>query len=63
MLRVLQKVSDDKAVSQKKVYERYKDIKEGRERDQNERCPGRPSTSIDKTHVKEINDLVLTNIT
>ncbi|EFN88842.1 Putative uncharacterized protein FLJ37770, partial [Harpegnathos saltator] len=44
-LRMLQKASGDKAMSQKNVYKWCKGFKEGRERVQDEQRPGRPSTS------------------
>ncbi|XP_036142107.1 golgin subfamily A member 6-like protein 22 [Monomorium pharaonis] len=45
----------------KNVYKWYKDLKEGRERVQDEQRPGRLSTSTDESHIKEIKDLVLEN--
>ncbi|XP_025152743.1 putative uncharacterized protein FLJ37770 [Harpegnathos saltator] len=60
---MLQKAFGDKAIykSQKNVYKWYKDFKEGRERVQDEQRLGRPLTSTDESHIKEIKDLLFEN--
>ena len=48
-------------MSQKNVYNWYKDFKEGRERVDDLERPGRPSTSTDEQHVNQIKELVRKN--
>ena len=52
--RMLQKAFSDLIMSQKNVYKWYKDFKEGRERVDDLKRPGRPSTSTDEQHVNQI---------
>ena len=51
--RMWQKAFGDLTMSQKNVYEWYKDFKEGRERVDDLERPGRPSTSTDEQHVNQ----------
>ena len=59
--RMLQKAFGDLTMSQKNVYEWYKDFKEGRERVDDLERPRRPSTSTDEQHVNQIKELVHKN--
>ena len=59
--RMLQKAFGDLTMSQKNVYEWYKDFKEGRERVDDLERPGRPSTSTDEQHINQIKQLVYKN--
>ena len=52
--KMLQKAFGDLTMSQKNVYKWYKDFKEGRERVDDLKRPGRPSTSTDEQHVNQI---------
>ena len=52
--RMLQKAFSDLTISQKNVYKRYKDFKEGRERVHDLERPGLPSISADEQHVNQI---------
>ena len=56
--RMLQKVFGDLTISQKNVYKWYKDFKESRERVDDLKRPGRPSTSTHEQHVNQIKELV-----
>ena len=56
--RMLQKAFGDLTMSQKNVYEWFKDFKEGRERAADLERPGRPSTSTDEQHVNQIKEFV-----
>ena len=58
---MLQKAFGEQAMSRASVFDWYKLFKEGRERVEDEPGLGRPSTSTDEKHVKEIKDLVLKN--
>ena len=59
--RMLQKAFGDLTMSQKNVYEWYKDFKEGRERVDDLERPGQPSTSTDEQHVNQIKEVVHKN--
>ena len=59
--RMLQKALGDFTMSQKNVYNWYKDFKEGREHVDDLERPGRPSTSTDEQHVNQIKELVHEN--
>ena len=48
-------------MTQKNVYKWYKDFKEGRERVDDLKRPGRPSTSTDEQLVNQIKELVHQN--
>ena len=56
--RMLRKAFGNLTMSQKNVYNCYKDFKEGRERVDDSERPGRPSTSADEQHVNQIKELV-----
>ena len=60
--RMLQKAFGDLSMSQENVYKWYKDFKEGRERFDDLERPGRPSTSTDKQHVNQIEELAHKNL-
>ena len=55
---MLQKAFGGLTMSQKNVYNWYKDFKEGGERVDDLERPGRPSTSTDEQHVNHIKELV-----
>ncbi|XP_011170280.1 protein GVQW3-like [Solenopsis invicta] len=58
---MLQRMFGESTMSQKNVYKWYKDFKEGKERADDLKRSGRPSTSTDVQHVKKIKELVLEN--
>ena len=58
---MLQKAFGDLTMSQKNVYKWYKDFKEGRERVDDLKRPGRPLTSTDEQQVNQIKELVHKN--
>ena len=58
---MLQKTFGDETMSQKNVYEWYRDFKEGRERVDDLQSSGRPSTSIDNQNINKIKEMVLGN--
>ena len=60
-LKMLQKAFGNYTMSQKNVHKWYKDFKEGRERVDNLKRTGRPSTSTDDQHVNKVKELVLKN--
>ena len=60
--RMLQKAFGDLTMSQKNVYKWHKDFKEGRERVDDLKCPGGPSTSTNEQRVNQIKKLVHKNI-
>lgn len=60
-LKKLQKAFGDQTMSQKYAYKWYKLFEEDRDRDEDKKPPGRPSTSTDESHVKEIDNLMRTN--
>lgn len=60
-LEMLKKAFGDNALSRASVFDWYKLFKGGRERVEDDERPGRPSTSTDEHHVKEVKDLVLKN--
>ena len=59
--RMLQKAFGDLKMSQINVYKCYKDFRDGRERVDDSERPGRPLTSTDEQHVKQIKELVHKN--
>ena len=58
---MLHKAFVDLTMSQKNIYEWYKDFKVGRERVDDLECPGRPWASTDQQHVNQIKELVHKN--
>ena len=58
---MLQKAFGDLTMSQKNVYKWYKDFKEGRERVDDLKRPGRPSTSTEEQNVNQIKESVHKN--
>lgn len=60
-LNMLRKAFGDKSMAKSQVFKWHKMFKEGRERVENEPRSGRPSTSTDEGHIKEIKDIVLKN--
>ena len=58
---MLQKAFGDLTISQKNVSKWYKDFKEDKERVDDLKRPGRPSTSTDEQHINQIKELVHKN--
>ena len=61
MLRMLRKASGNSNMLPKSVYKCCQDFKEGRERDDDLKRSGRPSTSTDDQHANKVKQLVLKN--
>ena len=59
--RMLRKAFGNSSMSQKNVYKWYKDFQEGRERDDDLKRSGRPSTSTDDQHANKVKELMLKN--
>ena len=60
--RTLQKAFGDETMSQKNVYNWYRDFKEGRELVDDLQRSGRPSTSIDHQNINKITEMVFGTI-
>lgn len=59
--KMLEKAFGDQCMTRSRVFKWYKEFKDGRERVEDEKRSGRPSTSTDENHVNEIKKLVLEN--